>query len=233
MKSAVLTDVRKMEIKDVSTPDLEPDEVLVKVRYCGICTLEQRLYRGDMKIYYPIVPGHEASGEVVRIGEKVVTSLKPGDRVALDMVFRCHECYYCRSGQSNLCENRFNKSVKPLGGFSEYVAVKPSQVYLIGDGLSLEEAAFTEPVACCIRSLKKLNVTIAEDVLIIGAGPMGLLHLQVALTMGARVFVSDVDTERLKTAADLGADRVFNPAEADIAGELKNLQEDGVLMPVL
>lgn len=223
MKSAIVTDVRRMEIKDGPKPELKPGEVLVKIKYCGICTLEQRLYRGDMKIFYPIVPGHEASGEVAQIGEKVLTSLKPGDRVALDMVYRCHECYYCRTGQSNLCENRFSKSIKPLGGFAEYIAVKPSQLYQIADTLSLEEAAFAEPVACCIRSLKKLNITIAEDVLIEGAGPMGLMHLQVALNMGARVFVSDVNSERLKMAKLLGADGVFNAAESDIASEMRML----------
>jgi len=223
MKSAVLEDAQKIIIKELPKPELKPGEVLIRVKYCGICTLEQRLYRGDMKIFYPIIPGHEVSGEVAEIGDGVVTPLKPGDRVAVDMVYRCHECYYCRTGQSNLCENRFNKSVKPLGGFSDYVAVKPNQVHKIGDDLPLDEAAFSEPVACCIRSLKKLQVTIAEDVLIVGAGPMGLMHLQVALAMGARVFVSDVDGERLKMALAMGADGVFNPIEGDITVELKKL----------
>ena len=223
MKSAVLTEVKKIAAQEVPKPVLKPGEVLVKVKYCGICTLEQRLYSGAMKIYYPLVPGHEASGEVAEIGEGTVTNFKPGDRVALDMVYRCHECYFCRTGQSNLCENRFNRTVKPLGGFSDYVAVKPSQVHQIGDELSLEEAAFTEPIACCIRSLKKLNVTIAEDVLIVGAGPMGLMHLQVARTMGARVFITDVDAGRLKTAMEMGADGVFNPMDTDVAEELKKL----------
>ena len=115
---------------------------LVKVKFCGICTLEQRLYKGDMKIYYPIVPGHEASGLVEEIGSAVHSGLSVGDRVALDMIYRCHSCYYCRTGQSNLCENRFSRGLKPLGGFSEYVAVKASQVFSVEDGISLEEAAF-------------------------------------------------------------------------------------------
>lgn len=223
MKAAVLEDVRMLNVKEIPMPVPKPGEVLIKVAFCGICTLEQRLYRGDMKIYYPIVPGHEVSGEVAEIAEGTATQLKPGDKVAVDMVYRCHECYFCRSGQSNLCENRFNKQVKPLGGFSEYIAVKPSQVYVTGDALSLEEAAFCEPVACCIRSLKKLNVTLAEDVLIIGAGPMGLMHLQAARTMGARVFVSDIDDSRLAAALELGADGVYNPRNTDAAAELKQL----------
>jgi L-iditol 2-dehydrogenase len=221
MKSAVLENAHQIGISEVPKPVLRRGDVLVRIKFCGICTLEQRLFQGDMKIYYPIVPGHEASGEVVEIGEGTITNLKPGVRVALDMVYRCHECYFCRTGQSNLCENRFNKNIIPLGGFSEYVAVKPSQVYPIEDSLSLEEAAFSEPVACCIRSLKKLNVSLAEDVLIVGAGPMGLMHLQVALAMGARAFVSDVNPERLKMAAGFGAAGVLNPSDSDIVAELK------------
>ncbi|MBL7006529.1 MAG: alcohol dehydrogenase catalytic domain-containing protein [Spirochaetia bacterium] len=223
MKSAVLEDAQRLVIRELPKPELKPGEILIRVKFCGICTLEQRLYRGDMKIYYPIIPGHEVSGEVAEIGDGVITPLKTGDRVAVDMVYRCHECYFCRTGQSNLCENRFNRSIKPLGGFSEYVAVKPNQVHLIGDNLPLDEAAFSEPVACCIRSLKKLQVTIAEDVLIAGAGPMGLMHLQVALAMGARVFVSDIDGERLRAALAMGADGVFNPIDDDITVELKKL----------
>ncbi len=223
MKSAVLEDAGKIVIKDLPKPELQSHKLIVRVKYCGICTLEQRLYRGDMKIYYPIIPGHEASGEVVDVGKRSGTAFKQGDHVAIDMVYRCNVCYHCRTGQSNLCENRFNKSATPLGGFSEYVLVRPSQVHLIEGDLSLEEAAFTEPVACCIRSLKKLNVTIAEDVLVVGAGPMGLMHLQVARTMGARVFITDVDNERLKTAMRMGADGAFNPAESNIAEELKKV----------
>ncbi len=226
MKSAVLVDAGKIEIQEVPVPECGDNDVLVKIAYCGICTLEQRLFSGDMKIYYPIVPGHEASGTVEAVGSGVKSSIKPGDRVALDMVYRCHQCYYCRTGQSNLCENRFSKGIKPLGGFSQYVAVEPARIFQVGDSLPLEEAAFVEPVACCLRSLKKLNVTVAEDVLIVGAGPMGLMHLQVALVMGARVFVSDVDESRLKTAGQMGADGIINPLKQDVAGVLK-AQTDG------
>ncbi|MDC7226597.1 MAG: alcohol dehydrogenase catalytic domain-containing protein [Spirochaetales bacterium] len=215
MKSAVLMDARSIEIMESEIPECGDCEVLVRVKYCGICTLEQRLWAGDMKIYYPLVPGHEVSGVVEKVGKGVKSALKAGDRVALDMVYRCHQCYYCRTGQSNLCENQFTRGVTPLGGFSDYVVVAPERVFTIADNLSLEEAAFAEPVACCLRSLKKLNLTIAEDILIVGAGPMGLMHLQVALAMGVRVFISDVDDSRLATAAELGADFTINPVSVD------------------
>ena len=221
MKTAVLVNARKMAIEEKPKPELEPHKLLVKVEYCGICTLEQRLYRGDMKIYYPIVPGHEVAGVVAAVGAKAGTAFEPGDHVALDMVFRCNVCYHCRTGQSNLCENRFNRSVVPLGGFSEYVLVRPSQMHFIEENIPLEAVAFTEPLACCIRSLKKIEAELSEDILIAGAGPMGMLHLQLARTMGTRVFVSDIDEGRLKTALELGADGVFNPAREDIKQEIR------------
>jgi L-iditol 2-dehydrogenase len=195
--------------------------VFIRVAFCGICTLEQRLYTGDMTIRYPLIPGHEVSGTVAAIGSEVLTDLKVGDRCAVDLVYRCHECYYCRIGLTNLCENRFSSRLSLLGGLGEYIAVQASQVFRIGESLALEQAAFAEPTACCLRSLKKINITAAEQVLISGAGPMGLLHLQAARAMGARVYVTDVEDRRLETARELGAEAVFNPAREESAAEIK------------
>ncbi|MCK5245624.1 alcohol dehydrogenase catalytic domain-containing protein, partial [Candidatus Bipolaricaulota bacterium] len=188
MKAAVLIEPRKMTIQDIDDPKADDSKIIVRIKYCGICTLEQRLYSGDMKIYYPIIPGHEASGEIVEVGSKVIGDFTPGMRVALDLITRCGQCHFCRTGSSNLCSNRFKPGQQVLGGFGECIAVDGSQVFPIADNMTLQEAAFAEPVACCIRSLKKLQVTLGENVLIAGAGPMGILHLQVARSMGARVF---------------------------------------------
>lgn len=217
MKAPVLTAPETIEIQNLPDPDIRDDEVLVKIAYCGICTLEQRLFTGAMKIFYPIVLGHEASGTVAKVGSRVLSDLQPGNKVALDLVTRCNECYYCRTGNSNLCENRFKKGQKVLGGFGEYIAVKATQVFRLADDTDLKAAAFAEPVACCIRSLNKIGVKIAENVLIIGAGPMGLMHLQVARCMGARVFVADVNEDRLADAMNLGAAGVVNPEKQDVA----------------
>jgi len=225
MKAAVLTSPEKIEVQEMTTPSIGKREVLVKLRYCGICTLEQRLFTGDIKIYYPIIPGHEASGEVVEVGEEVFSDIKPGSPVALDLVIRCGECYFCRIGQSNMCLNRFNKGKKILGGFGEYIAVDSKQVFPIPGGVSLQEAAFCEPVSCCIRSLKKINLSLAENVLIIGAGSMGQLHLQVALCMGARVFVSDPVHKRLKRAKESGAYLALDPGDGDLTSIIREHTE--------
>lgn len=216
MKTLVLEAPEKIEIREVEKPKIDKDELLVKLGYCGICTLEVRLYRGDLEIYYPIIPGHEAAGVVVEKGEQVLSSIEPGTKVALDLVTRCNECYYCRSGKSNMCENRFKKGNRVLGGFAEYIPVKSTQVFPLPDSLTLSEAAFAEPVACCIRSLKNININLAEDLLIAGAGPMGIMHLLSALCMGVRVFISDPDKNRRKLAEELGAYLVIDPAAEDI-----------------
>jgi 2-desacetyl-2-hydroxyethyl bacteriochlorophyllide A dehydrogenase len=216
MKAAVLTAPGSIEIRDLPEPEPEKGEVLVKLKACGICTLEQRLYSGAMRIAYPLVPGHEASGEIVRVGSSVIGDFSPGMRVALDLVMRCGECYYCRIGRSNLCANRFKPGQRILGGFAEYIAVRPSQVYVFPDSLGYDEAAFTEPLSCCIHSLKKLRVAMTEDLLVIGAGVMGLLHLLAASRMGLRVTVADPDEARLEAARALGADFAVNPGKVDL-----------------
>jgi 2-desacetyl-2-hydroxyethyl bacteriochlorophyllide A dehydrogenase len=219
MKAGVLTAPGRLEIQKIEKPKIGSRDVLVRLKYCGICTLEQRMYTGQMKIRYPVIPGHEASGVVEQIGAEVGVlrqDLRPGVRVTLDLVSRCGECYYCRTGASNLCVNRFKDGERILGGFGEYRAVSSKQVFPVSDVVSLEAAAFAEPLACCIRSLKKIGLSLADDLLIIGAGPMGIMHLMVGLCMGARIFVSDPDSERLEAASRLGAHMTIDPTREDL-----------------
>jgi len=227
MKAAVLVEPRRIEIQEVEDPIMTDTRVLVRIKNCGICTLEQRLYAGDLKIFYPIIPGHEASGEIVEIGPRVIGDFTVGMHVSLDLVTRCGQCYFCRTGRSNLCSNRFKKGQQVLGGFGETIAVRGRQVHPIPAEMTLREAAFAEPVACCIRSLKKLDIQLGETVLVVGAGPMGMMHQQVARTMGARVFVSDPDAGRLQTAKRLGASAVIDPSKEDLQEAVRSMT-DGV-----
>jgi L-iditol 2-dehydrogenase len=221
MRAAVLTAPESLEIRDVETPVPGRNELLVKLKACGICTLEQRLFTGEMKMPYPLVPGHEASGEIAAAGPEAPPGFAPGTRVALDLVMRCGTCHYCRTGHSNMCQNRFNANHRVLGGFGEYIVVRPSQAFPISAGLSFEEAAFAEPVACCIRSLKRVGLRLAEDLLVIGAGPMGQMHVLVASRMGARVFVSDPDAARCAMAKRLGAFAAVDPTGGALAALVK------------
>ncbi len=205
MQSLYLTKPGHIELREVPIPPLSEEEVLVKVAYCGICTLEQRLYTGEREIHYPLIPGHEASGLVVKVGSKVMSDIKEGDPVALDLVNRCYACGPCLKGNTNPCENRFKSGHRVLGAFSEYVAVKPHQVHPVAPTLPLEEAAFSEPLACSIRSIKRAHLALGDTLLISGAGTMGLLHLKLAKIMGLKPIVCDPDAERLEVARKGGA----------------------------
>lgn len=224
MKSAYITEPNKVEIRENDRPTPKANELLVKIAYCGICTLEQRLFVGDRKIYYPIIPGHEASGTIAEIGSAVISSHTVGDHVALDLVNRCHICQACLSGNSNLCENRFKKGQRVLGAFSEYMIVKPDQAHILPKELPLEQASLTEPLACCVRSLAKVNLQLGETVLICGAGTMGLLHVKVAAAMGAKVLVCDINKDRLQDAMAMGAYATIDASEPDqFAPQVKKL----------
>ncbi len=212
MQSLYLTKPGHIELREVPIPPLGEEEVLVKVAYCGICTLEQRLYTGEREIHYPLIPGHEASGIVVKVGSKVMTDVKEGEPVALDLVNRCYACGPCLKGNTNLCENRFKSGQRVLGAFSEFVAVKPHQVHSVAPSLPLEEAAFSEPLACSIRSLKRARLSLGDNLLISGAGTMGLLHLKLAKIMGLKPIVCDPDENRLAVAQEGGA-LTFTPEE--------------------
>lgn len=213
MKQAVLVKPENIEIHETDKPEPGAGELLIQIAYTGVCTLEQRLYSGHRKIYYPIIPGHEASGIIVAKGDQVPTHHQVGDHVALDLVNRCHNCSNCTTGYSNLCSNRFKKGQRVLGAFSQYMVVKPEQAFVVSKQLPLQYAAFSEPLACCIRSLRKLNLSLGEDLLICGAGAMGLMHLKLAKAMGARVFVSDIDKQKLETAKSMGADYIIDASD--------------------
>ena len=224
MKSAFLTEPKHIEIRETQQPVPKEHEVLVKIAYCGICTLEQRLYDGQRKIYYPIVPGHEASAVVVDVGSEVMTDVHVGDHVVLDLVNRCHACPACLSGSSNLCDNRFKKGQRVLGAFAEYMVVRPEQLQVIPEDLPLDQASFAEPLSCCIRSLHRVGVSLGDTILVSGAGTMGLLHVKAALAMGSRVIVSDIVRQRLDDAKRIGADAVVDAADSNaFTTEVKRL----------
>jgi 2-desacetyl-2-hydroxyethyl bacteriochlorophyllide A dehydrogenase len=215
MKRAYFTAPNHVQVLEEKCPVIKDSQILVKIAYCGICTLEQRLYSGNRTIFYPIVAGHEASGTIVEVGKDVTTNHVVGEHVVLDLVKRCHTCSPCLSGNSNLCENRHKDTVQILGGFSEYRVVEPDQVFTLPPSVSLSEATFVEPLSCCLRSLAKTRVVLGETLLVVGCGTMGMLHVKAALAMGVRVFVSDINQKRLESARALGAEAVFNASDTE------------------
>lgn len=226
-KVALLADERKVEIVEKELKQPTGNQVLVKVHYCAICTLEQRIYSGIMK-RYPFAGGHEAAGTVAAVGEKV-KSVKVGDKVSVRMLTTCGECYYCRSGHENQCVISFKADIHAgvggPGGFAEYMMLDAKAIYKMDDSIDLKYAALTEPLACCVHSVNNANIELGNDVVVIGGGIMGDFHIQLAKRKGARVIVCEVDPERLQIAKAVGADILINSKEENAIERVKEITE--------
>jgi L-iditol 2-dehydrogenase len=225
-KIAVITAPRTVELVDWELPELMPDEIGVKVQACAICTSEQGVYRGERGNRYPAYMGHEIVAVVDAIGPMVRNAVKVGDRVSVSRINRCGQCAACRRNQDNRCLNirTQHRPGRPPGpaGFAEYMVVPGYQVYKLADNADLVSSALVEPVACCIGSIDKGNVQFGDNVLVIGAGVMGLLHTALLRQRGARVMVSELDAGRREKARAYGADDVID-AHGDVGAEVKEL----------
>ncbi len=224
MKVVVFTGVGQVEVRDEPSPQPGPDQVVVDVAACGICTFERRLFAGDKK-WYPVAPGHEAAGVVSAVGKAVdglEGSVKVGDRVTMDLLTRCGTCGPCRRGKTALCRYRQGRKLTDgtvsFGGFASQIALDAKSVYPIGNA-SLYHAAMGEPLACCIHSLRQGGFQPGDRVAIIGGGFMGRLHLALARVGGAAsIGVIDVSPERLEMARAAGAHWTASPDEALATG---------------
>lgn len=206
MKAVVIEQPGTIVVKDVPTPKIGPGEVLVKVGACGICGTDLHIADGEFPpTPYPIIPGHEFAGEIIAIGPEVA-GFAEGDRVAVDPSLYCGHCRFCRAGKGNLCENWGAIGDTVDGAFAEYVAVPAANAYPLPDHVSYREGALIEPVACAVHGVDLLAPKLGDHCLIVGAGTMGLMLLQLVLRAGVvRVSVLDLNAERLKRADALGA----------------------------
>ncbi len=216
-----------LEQRTVPVPDVGSGDILVRVRAALTCGTDVKTYRrGHPKIPPPTLFGHEFSGDAVAVGD-AVTGFEPGMRVVAGNSAPCNECYYCKHGQQNLCDNL----TVNLGAFAEYIAVPEPIVrqntYQIPDTLPYRHAALMEPLACVVHGQDLLQIQPGESVVIIGAGgPIGLMHLQLALRQGAaQVIAVDLSEERLAVADRLGAARSVNPSEEDAVDVVRELTD--------
>lgn len=223
MLAARLRAPQSATVERVNVPTLEPHEVLIAVRRAGICGTDLHIWHGSYQLAkYPMTPGHEFAGVVQRVGSEV-RSVKVGDRVTADPNLPCYRCYFCQRRQFNQCLHLEAVGVTRDGGFAQYVAVPESAIYPIGN-LSFAAAALLEPLACVIWGLKQVQLQAGDNVLILGAGPMGLLMLQTLRRAGAATtVVVDTSPSRLKLAAQLGATAL----EASQLGDLAELAPYG------
>jgi threonine dehydrogenase-like Zn-dependent dehydrogenase len=225
-KRAVFTGPQQIRFDELPVPEPGPQQALVRVKACAICTWEQRTYTGE-EHYYPLSSGHEISGELVKLGSQVYTDAQIGDRVMASMLIRCGYCESCRRGLDNICDNarkRFRDTdVVGPAGLAEYVLLEDYQLYRASSEVSFEEICLAEPLACVLRSVRKARVERADTVVVVGAGTMGILHLMLLKKAGTRVIVSELDADRAVFAQKMGADAIINPTYNSLGDELRRL----------
>ncbi len=222
MKQAWLAEPGKIVIKEVNTPSPASGEVLLKIKAALTCGTDLKAYqRGHALIPMPGPFGHEFSGIVEKVG-KGVKKFKPGDEIASVHTAPCHQCFYCKKGFSNLCETIMQTKV--LGAFGQYILlpkhIVKENAFKKPKHMSNEEACFLEPLSCVVHGVSGLPLKKGERALVMGAGPIGLLHLLLLKSKGARVAVCALENKRLALAKKIGADAAFRPEALS-----KNLQK--------
>jgi len=223
MKAVIYRAPEKFEVTEIPKPEVGQGDVLIRVKACGICKTDVHIHRGKFIATFPLTPGHEFAGEVAQVGEGVI-DFKPGDRVTADNAYPCGNCYYCRQNKPLYCENFYSLGCNAPGGFADYVLVRSEKVFKISENLSFEEAAFTEPTACVVHSMDVAKIEPGSRVLVLGAGPAGLILSQVVKRCGAGELVVAAPTEsKLNIARELGADRVVRIQRSDLIANREEL----------
>jgi L-iditol 2-dehydrogenase len=223
MLANILVHPGRIELRQIETPVPSHGEILVKIKAALTCGTDLKAFRrGHPVIPMPGVFGHEFSGIVAKTG-KGVKRFKEGDEIMAVHSAPCLQCQYCRKKLFNLCENIMN--TKALGAFAEYIVLPPHIVrlntFLKPGSLTFEEAAFLEPLACVVHGMASLNIKKGDHALIIGSGPIGLLHLLLLKEKGASVAVLDKHEKKLRTAKKLGADMAVKKRQKEIVRSIK------------
>lgn len=226
MKAVLFPSPQHISIESIADPTCGLDEVIVQVSQVGICGTDLHIFQDEYHSTFPLIAGHEFIGRVVDVGSQG-SWLKSGDRVAVDPNLYCGECYFCRQEQSNHCLNWQGVGITRPGAFAEYVAVPTRACYLLPDDITDTQGAFIEPLSCVIHALRRIRVWPGDEVLIFGAGPMGLLLLQALGTSGAsRIVVVEKDQRRRDLALSMGAVAAL-PGDNALQGQLRELASHG------
>lgn len=215
MKAVQITKPGEIKLIDEAMPKPGAGEALLQVLYCGICGADVASYTGNQPFTtYPRIPGHEFSARIVEIPQND-RGLKAGDVVTCNPYFNCGKCYACKRGIVNACHDNQTMGVQRDGSFREYITM-PVERIIDGKGLSAKELALIEPFSISCHALSRAEVKKDDNLLIMGAGPIGLFALMKAKAMGARVLIADMLPSRLALAAEYGADRTVNVREEEL-----------------
>lgn len=225
MKAAVIVRPGSLEVQELALPEVGPGQVRVKVEATGVCGTDLHLLAGHFHAQLPLIPGHEIAGVIDQVGA-AVTELREGQRVALDPVISCGQCWACRRGQLQHCLHYQALGVTMAGGFAEYVVAPAANAHPI-HGLTSAQAAFAEPLGCVAWGITRLRPQPGSSALLFGAGPIGLLLMQALLASGvAAVTVVDPVARRLELAHSLGAHCTVLSGK-QMAEELRDLEPYG------
>jgi L-iditol 2-dehydrogenase len=229
MKAAVYEGLDKITVRELPTPTPEPGGIVVRVRACAVCGSDIRIFHhGNSRVNPPQVLGHEIAGEVFAIGSGI-TRFKQGDRVAIGADVPCGQCPFCEAGIGNNCQINYAMGYQFPGGFAEYVplnstVVNYGPVHILPDNVSFNEGALAEPLACVLNALELSPVKLGDTVVLIGAGPIGMMICEVARAMGAaKVILINRSSPRLELAKKLNiADLHINSTETDAVKAVLN-----------
>jgi D-arabinitol dehydrogenase (NADP+) len=212
MKSVVIARPNEIALAMREVPEPGPGELMIQVMASGICGTDLHIYRGEYMGRYPVIPGHEFSGLVAAVGNQI-TRFKVGDHVAVEPNIACDNCVNCLNNRQNFCLNWQAIGVTLPGGMEEYVIVPERAAFPIGD-LPFEHGAFMEPLSCVVHGIERARIGLADHVAIFGAGPIGILMLQMARIQGAaHITVLEINPGRADLASEMGADRVVSSFE--------------------
>lgn len=234
MAAQVFYEKEKMDLKSVEVPSIGPDQILVRVKACGICGSDVAYYYGMSSLETPtgkgpLILGHEFTGEVVDVGQipEKMGLFNKGDRVVLDPVQYCNACEICKRGMPNLCEKKQVLGVSTNGGFAEYCVSHYTGVHKIPDGVTYDQAALTEPLACAVYGVKNMQIQLGDFVVVMGGGVIGSMMLQLAKSSGAgKVVLVETLDYRLDIGKKLGADYLFNVSDKDSPYYTANLKKE-------
>jgi L-iditol 2-dehydrogenase len=233
MKAQVFYEAKKMVLEEIPVPEVTETDVLVKVKNVGICGSDISYYYGLSPVDTPtgkgpLVLGHEFTGEIVKVG-KIPAKLglfAEGDRVVVNPVQNCNACYACAAGQTHLCENISVPGLSTNGGFAEYCVSKYTGLFKLPDNVSYAAGAFTEPLACVVYGMRKLDIKPGQFVAIFGPGPMGQMMVQMAKSIGAgKVGLIGTRDYRLQIGQKFGADHIFNTRDKKSRYYVETLKE--------
>ncbi|MCU4742412.1 alcohol dehydrogenase catalytic domain-containing protein [Halobacteria archaeon AArc-m2/3/4] len=232
MKQIVQTGPESVEVQDGERPEPDPGEVLVRVHSAGLCGSDAHAYKyegGYEWIPIPRIMGHEYSGEIVEVGADV-TTFEPGDRIVEEPIHHCGECFQCKNGQENVCQNFSITGMHRDGAYADYTVVDPHHLHPIPDGVPLAHAAITEPTSIATRAVfSRSAVTPGDTVLVEGPGPIGVLVAAIADSMGANVLVSGLAKDavsRLPQLEKMGIDTI--DIESSALEDAVDARTDGI-----